>query len=90
MYTIFLAQKHVICFPKVTIISQGVQRFKGLFATDKTMKKQITIKIYIWNWVQWLTSAILTTQEAEIRRITAQGQLRQRVQETPPTNKSCA
>jgi hypothetical protein len=33
--------------------------------------------------VQWLTAVIPATQEAEIRRITIQDQLRQKVTETP-------
>jgi hypothetical protein len=34
--------------------------------------------------VQWLTSVISPTQEAEIQRIRVQGQPRQKVSETPP------
>jgi hypothetical protein len=35
------------------------------------------------SWAQWLTPVILATWDAEIRRITVQGQFRQTVQETP-------
>jgi hypothetical protein len=41
-------------------------------------------------WVQWLMPVILATQEAEIRRIMAEGWPRQKVSKTPshyPTNK---
>jgi hypothetical protein len=43
----------------------------------------MVIKKRLLSWHWWLTSVILATQKADIRRIEVYGQPRQRVQEIP-------
>jgi hypothetical protein len=52
------------------------------YALENSLITDLIVKLKIHTGCQWLTPVILATQEAEIRRINVQSQLRQIVLET--------
>jgi hypothetical protein len=64
--------------------ARNAQRFQFLKRKKSWFPEIAVYKLesYHWSWHQWLTPVILATWEAEIRRITVQGQLKKIVCET--------
>jgi hypothetical protein len=58
-----------------------------LLSRDLRIHKNL-LKSNILSWVWWLTLVILATQEVEIGRISVQGQLGQKLCETPSQSRS--